>query len=158
MARPRCTRRRRSALTLVELVITILIMGILAGMATPKFTGALQRMRVESACRRIRADLAFARQSAISKSASQAVEFTVNSGLYTMPGVSSLDRAASAYFVDLAAEPYEVSILSASLGGDARVLFDLYGKPDSGGVITVGAGSVTGTVTLDANSGRATIP
>lgn len=151
-------RSTRHAFTLVELAITILIIGILTATAAPKFANAVRTMRVEAACRRIKADLALARQSAISASDDKLVQFTTDSGVYSIPGLSSLDRPSASYSVDLSQAPYRVTIISAMLGSDTNIQFDYFGQPDTGGVITVGSGSATGTVTVDAHTGRASIP
>ncbi|RIK86945.1 MAG: hypothetical protein DCC67_02460, partial [Planctomycetota bacterium] len=145
----------RRGLTLVELAITVLVIGILTASAAPKFAEALRRIRIDAACRRIKADLTLARQTAMSKSATQSVQFTANSGTYSLPGMAALDRPAAAYSVDLSVAPYQVRVSSALLGADSQVIFDRFGQPDSGGVITVASGSAAGTVTVDGNTGLA---
>ncbi|MCC6494332.1 MAG: prepilin-type N-terminal cleavage/methylation domain-containing protein [Pirellulales bacterium] len=155
---PRLWGARRSGFTLVELVISVLILGILTSTAAPKFAAALQRFRVTAACRRIKADLALSRQAAMAQSTTQSVQFTPGSGAYSLSGLGGLDRPSAAYTVDLALAPYNVRILSAPLGGDATVQFDYFGQPDSGGVITVGCGAATAAVTIDSSTGLASIP
>lgn len=149
-------RRASRAFTLVEMVIVVLIIGILTATAAPRMAGAIRTSRLDSACRRIAADLAWARQSAINKSVALTVSFTPASGVYTLAGTADLDRPAVAYSVSLTAAPYSCRIVSATLGADSNVTFDRFGRPDSGGTVVVGAGSSTRTLTLDANTGLAT--
>jgi prepilin-type N-terminal cleavage/methylation domain-containing protein len=148
----------RRAFTLVELVVVVLLMGIFAAVATPKFNAALSRSRVEAACQRIKADLAWARQTALTKSAAQAVEFFISPAKYTVTGVADLDRSTAAYSIALDDTTYRTSVVSATLGSDAIVQFDRYGQPDSGGTITLRSGGVTRTVTIDAATGVASTP
>ena len=42
-------------------------------------------------------------------------------------------------------------------GGDAVVIFDGYGMPDSGGSVDITAGGVTKTIQLDPDTGRAVV-
>jgi type II secretion system protein H len=148
-------RRPSRAFTLVEMVIVVLLIGILTASAAPRMAGAIRTSRLEAACRRIKADLAWARQSAINKSTAQSVTFTPASGTYAIATAADLDRPAAAYSVRLSSSPYSCTIVSATLGADSNVIFDRFGTPDSGGAIVVGAGSSTKTVTLDANTGLA---
>ncbi len=156
--RRRSSKVRRAGFTLVELVITVLIMGILAAVAAPKFADTLHRTRVESAAKRIKVDLGLARQNAISRSSTQTVQFTPATDDYTLPGMADLDHSSQTYSVDLAAAPYNAVLVSATLGGDSDVQFDQYGQPDSGGTITVESGAFKKTVTVDPDTGQASIP
>jgi type II secretion system protein H len=148
-------RRASRAFTLVEMVIVVLIIGILTASAAPRMAGTIRSSRLDAACRRIQADLAWARQSAINKSAAQTVAFTPASGTYAIATAADLDRPAAAYSVSLSSAPYSCTIVSATLGADSNVIFDRFGVPDSGGTVVVGAGGSTKTVTLNANTGLA---
>lgn len=153
------TRKARSAgFTLVDVVISTLIVGILAAAAAPKFADALHRSRADAAAKRVRADLSYGRQVAISNSTPLTVNFFPVSNDYTFPTLADLNHPGQAYAVSLATAPYHAQIDSASLGGDGTLQFDRYGRPDSGGTITVSSGSHQETVTIDPDTGKVTIP
>lgn len=150
--------RPRRGLTLVEVTIVVMALGILAAAAYPRLADNLHRSRVDAAAKRIAADLKLARQQAMTKSTTQQVSFTTLTNRYTLPGIADLSRSATTYTVLLADHPYRVTLTSASLGGDALVQFNMHGVPDSGGVITVSSGGQQQTVSIHATSGVATVP
>ena len=75
-----------------------------------------------------------------------------------MEAVDHPRRVGETYTVRLNASPYAVSLASADFGGDERVVFNAYGLPDTGGTITVQSGNSQHTVTLDPDSGKASVP
>ena len=156
--RRRSSKVRRAGFTLVEIVITVLIMGILTAVAAPKFADTLHRTRAESAAKRIKVDLGLARQNAISRSLTQTVKFTPATDDYTLPGMADLNHSSQTYSVDLAAAPYNAVLVSANLGGDSDVQFDHYGQPDSCGTITVESGAFPTPVIVHPDTGQASIP
>ena len=147
--------RQRAGFTLVELVITVLIMGILAAVAAPKFADSLSRFRVEAAAKRVAADLQLARREAQSGSASRTVQFNFP-GLdrYTLVGMQDLNHPNQGYEIDLAGAPYFSFIVSVNFGGDADVILYGYGTPDSGGTVVVESGGHQATIGVDADSGK----
>lgn len=150
--------RLRAAFTLAELIIVVLIIGIMASLSIPAFVDTLQLYRVDAAALRIKLDLELARRQAKMKSASQSVQFNVDGNSYTLPGVPHLDHPGSTYAVKLSETNYSATLVSAVFGGDATVVFNGYGLPDSAGTVVVRSGSRTRTVSLEANSGKVTLP
>lgn len=147
---------KRNAFTVVEIMLAVLIVGILTAGAAPRISLALRTARLDNACRRIKADLDWARQTALSKSSAVVVQFVPAAGSYSIVGAKNLDRSTPGYTVSLTDAPLKCTINSAALGGDANIVFDQYGQPDSGGTIVVGAGGSVRTVTIDAATGRVT--
>jgi type II secretory pathway pseudopilin PulG len=155
--RPSMRRSSRPGVALIDLTVSVLLMGILAAAVLPRFSDAVQRNRVTSAAQRLCADIRLARNSALASSASKSVVVLVSQSRYTLVGVNSLDRPGTDYAVQLAGGLYETTILSANLGGDASLTFDMHGRPDSGGTMVLRAGGVQKTVSIDAATGEASV-
>jgi type II secretory pathway pseudopilin PulG len=140
---------------MIELVIVILIMGILTAVAMPTFFDSLLFHRVESAARRVKADLELARTQARLTSASQSITFS--NSAYTLSNTKSLDNPNAIYSVDLKKQPYSLDSATPNFSNAATVSFDGYGTPSSGGTVIVVAKSHACTVTLSATTGDVTI-
>jgi prepilin-type N-terminal cleavage/methylation domain-containing protein len=146
----------RSAFSLMEVVIVMLLMAILSAVAAPAFIDSLAFHRVETAARRVKADLELARQTAKLKSATQTVTFS--GPAYTMSsGVVDLDAPVTAYAVDLALAPYKMNNVVANFGGVPTASFNGFGTPTSGGAVVLTTPRHQCTVTLNAATGLVTI-
>jgi prepilin-type N-terminal cleavage/methylation domain-containing protein len=154
---PRSPRRaRRDAFSLIELTVVVLIIGIFTALAVPAFVDSLLFYRIESAARRVKADLELARQTARLTSATQTITFT--GATYTASaGVDGLNHPDDAYSVNLAAPPYEISNVVANFTGNASISFNGYGTPTAGGTVVLTAPKHQCTVTLDGATGLITI-
>lgn len=157
MLKPNRDRTGRRGFTLVELAIVVLIVGIMVAAAAPRFADSLVYYRAEAAAKRIEADLKLARKQAITSSSAQAVDFVTGSNKYILTGMEHPDHPSLEYEVKLSEAPYLVLLGSADFGGDETVQFDGYGVPDSGGTVVVQSGQYQKTITLDPDSGRASV-
>ena len=148
---------RRAGFTLLDLIMAMAVIAIVAAIATPRYANALTRYRAEAAARRVVADLALARQTAKSTSSSRTVEFDAADDSYVIPNVRELDTAGTLYRVQLQDPPYQAQIVFVDFGGDAKLTFDGFGMPDSGGFVIVQAGDYQYTVVVDPETGAAEV-
>ena len=154
--------QRRAALTprgfsLLELVLVLGIVGVVAGVAAPRLTGATMRYRVALTARRIAADLGLAQSWARTSSKNQTVAFDAAGTGYRMTGVRTLDNRSWNYEVSFGSDPHQITLVSVDFGGDPNVVFDAYGAPDSGGTVVIRADGTQKTITLDAYTGKANL-
>lgn len=145
---------RRRAFSLIELVVVLLIMSIFGAIAAPSFYHSLLFNRVESAARRVKADIDYARQRARLTSTTQTVTFA--GAVYTT-STKSIDRPSQTNTVNLTKSPYSLNSATANFGGGQTLSFDGYGTPTSGGTVVLSAKAHQCTVTVDATTGTATI-
>ena len=152
--RPRTTHR---AFTLVELIIVLTVVGVLAGIAVPRYGNFLTNHRIDAAATRIAVDLALAQRQARMTGTSQNVKFNTSRNNYRLANFADPDHAGVAYEIDLWDEPYQAAIISADFDGDAILVFDAYGAPDSGGTILIQTGNRQITISVDAITGKASV-
>ncbi len=145
---------KRTGFTLIELATVVIVMGVIATIAVPRFSSFIAVQRLDAASRRIMVDLARAQRDARFTGTSRTVTFNVAGDRYRLWSLNSIDDPTANYVVLLGDEPYGIDIVSASLGGDMNVIFDGYGVPDSGGTVVIGVGTLQKTITLDAETGR----
>jgi prepilin-type N-terminal cleavage/methylation domain-containing protein len=157
------TSRGHRGFTMVELVIVMFIMGIFAALTAPAFYDSLLFHRVESAARRVKADLELVRQTARLISTEQSL--TVLGTTYSASAaVADLDRPTQTYLVDLSKSPYKLTGVAANFGGYTEVRFNGYGaatKPDgtslASGTVILSCSNHQCTVTLDGTTGQVSI-
>ncbi len=156
----------RRATSLIELVIVVLLVGIVSAVAAPRFASTLSHYRAETAARRIRADLNFARRQAKSSGQERTVTFSPVTNSYQLLDVPDPDHSDQAYVVELSETGNSASLVSVDFDGELSLTFDVYGRPRAGsplaplssGTIVVAAGEWQSTVVVNATTGKADLP
>lgn len=152
--RTRAPRMRvEPAFTLVELLLVLLILALMAGMAVPRYAGFLAAERADATVRRITTDLAFAQRRAGFTGTAHSVSFDSTANTYELIGIDDPSHPGQPYVVSLGEEPYGATLVSASIGGDAILIFNGYGDPDSAGTVVIKVGTITKTIHIDPDAG-----
>ncbi len=152
------TRRNSCGFTLVEIVMVILLLGIIAAIAVPRFSDSLADLQAAAIARQIAQDIATVRRVARVTSTTKSISFDSADQTYTLNGVSNPDRRSDAYVVSITTHAPQATFGVINLGGDALLTFNGFGLPDSGGTIDVQVGQATKQVVIDAVTGSATVP
>lgn len=148
---------RRRGISALEIIIAVLIIGIMTGLAAPRFARVVSRQRADAAARRIAVDLELARRSATMSSSSRTVVFDPVAETYTLAEVDAFDRPTTTYVVRLGDDPHRADLVSADLGGDVEITFNGYGLPDTGGSVVVQVGGEQRTITVSPETGKARV-
>jgi prepilin-type N-terminal cleavage/methylation domain-containing protein len=147
--------RLSAGFTLVELVMVLTITAIIGAMAVPRYSRSLYRYRVDSAARRVAADLELCRSYAKANSSTQTLVFNTSGSTYT--GSFAGFTSSGSYLVSLADSPYRVTLTSVSLTSSNSVSFDGFGKPSITGTIGLTLGGYTKYVAIDSSTSEVSI-
>lgn len=145
----------RRGFTFVELLLVVMVLGIMAGVAVPRFQAALNGVALEAASKRLVANLRYARQEAITGGQQLGIEFVPASALYrslTVDGftIDDPDHPGTPLEVGFDTPASRVAIASADFGGTEQVMFDFRGDPSAAGNAILTNGD--STVTIDVNA------
>lgn len=157
-------KRLRSGLTFVELTVSVMIIGILAAIASPIYTNSLLRYRAEVAAQRITKDIEQTQRAARQSNSARTITFTTVDHSYVISGKSSMDHSSQPYKVLVNESPYRVqfsSLVTASLPtsqlASVAITFDRFGMPDQGISVTVSSGTLQKQVDVAPTSGRVSV-
>ena len=149
--------RRPGAFTLLEVVLVLAIVTTLGAIAAPRYARYTLRYRADLAVGRVISDLNLARLSAKASGGTRAVTFDVGTSRYQVQGWSSLNNRSNPYWVNLSDMPYEARLISASFGGTSQITYGGWGLPQAGGTAILAVGPEQRTITVDLETGQATI-
>lgn len=110
------------AFTLVELTIVMVVVGVVFAIAAPRMSRASANRRVDMAMDRIELDIRLAEQDAWHTGKTREIVFDVANSKYEIVGMT--DASGNPYIVDLSAEPYNLSLVSADFGGLEKLVID----------------------------------
>jgi len=143
--------------SMLELVLVLVIIGVVSAVVVPRFGASVARYRLEAAAQRVTADLRLVRQRAQQASLAQTIVFDAVADTYGVATMPDPDHPNGTYLVRLDRAPYEVNLVSADFGGDAELVFDGHGQPDSGGTLVLRLGTSQQTLTVSAETAQVTV-
>ncbi|MFO7898831.1 MAG: prepilin-type N-terminal cleavage/methylation domain-containing protein [Planctomycetota bacterium] len=156
----------RSAFTLIELMIVILIVGTLAAAALPTLDAGLDQMSADALAREIATDVRYAQELAIKTGVEHRVAFWHNDQAY------AVDRADGDGWTlcehPVTKKPWRMALgehsryaglrlKDSQFGSSDHLVWDRFGSPESGGSVTFTLGGGTRTVRVAPLSGRITV-
>ncbi len=150
---------RRSGLTLIELTMVVLIMGILTAVAAPRLTSQLNQHSVGSMRTMIQTDLKAAQQEALTTSSSVTVSIDRMHNLYQVTAKRG-GTATVLKTVRIDDDPWNSTITSLLQGSTKKSVDTMTLTINGAGVfaenvvINLASGSATARATVDAATGR----
>jgi Tfp pilus assembly protein FimT len=122
--------------TLVEIMVVVIIMGLISAMAIPRFANYVSSLRVGGAAGQLTADIAYTRMMAVREGRTASLTLTDSSYVIAVENTDgSVFRALRTVMVQ---NTYAGTTLAGD-GGNGRVAFDSRGllRPNSTAAITV---------------------
>lgn len=144
----RIAESHRCAFTLVEVIFVVVIIGVIATMAAPRFGSAIAQQQIGAAVRRVETDLNLVQYQAKVSSSAKTIQFDVANDRYTITGMLDPDHPGQAYVVKLSQSPYEAQIVLADFTGVPNLTFDGYGFPQKEGSVVIKVGNSYRTITV----------
>jgi prepilin-type N-terminal cleavage/methylation domain-containing protein len=156
------------AFSLIEVVTVMLLMGIVAAIALPRYSAALCNYRVSAAARQLSADLVYAQTLARSSSSTYTVTLNPTNNSYQLSGgaiasqsggsgpmqLVALANTPTSYVVSLQSNPYLATIAAVSFSdATTSISFNGYGIPSTGGAVVIQCGAAQKTLTIDTATG-----
>jgi len=149
--------RREAGFTLPELIVTLIVIGILAAVAVPRFV-TRSEFDVFGFTEQTRAALRFAQKSAITKRRTVCVTLAANS--LSLAFASTFGGACDTPVLNPAGNPqpaadqnYRVAAVNGIAITAATITFDPLGKPGNAQALSVIGGSSTQIITVEAETG-----
>lgn len=125
-------RTHRSAMTLLEVTIVLLVVGLLSAVAAPKFSAAVRGSQVRAAAIQLGGHVSYLRRVAINEGRNSTLAISEANDLYSSADVDFPERIGTKILVRLK-EAFDSSLeLTADFDGAKFMTFDLEGVPHVG--------------------------
>lgn len=152
-------KSRRNAMSMIEVTLVILVMGVLAAVAAPKFADSLRAMKLEAAARQLAAHIDYIRSVAVNEGRTTSLICDNNLHTYGSDSVEFPERIGELVLVSLPKFYDPTFTLLADFDSQTNVSFDFEGVPQVGaspladGRIILGSGPDQFAVIIVSGSG-----
>ena len=113
---------------MIEMVIVMMIIGIIAAIALPRFAEADSGRRLSAARRTLLSDIETVKLRARATSKVHVIKFYIDKDKYIVFEGTELNRAAVVFARDFNDEPYGVNLNRTSLGVETQAAITVYGE------------------------------
>lgn len=144
--------------SMLELVIVVVVVGVVAALAVPRYAAARSQYRVQGAAQRVMADYLGLRRRAMAESGSARLLAEEGRSVYLLQCRSrdaQFNDVTNSQRVDLGSEPYVASIMKVTQSTGSDLGFDAYGAVLGTGALTLRSVWTACTVSFDSAGGAA---
>jgi prepilin-type N-terminal cleavage/methylation domain-containing protein len=131
---------KRAGLSLIELVIVVLVMGIIAAIISIRFTDSLTHHRLDSAAKLVAQDVQTAANGARTRSTPVTVVFDTTAEKYTFTGLEHPSRPGKPYVVDVK-DIWNVEIESTDFKSATPLKINAFGYVEKRGKVKLRIGT-----------------
>jgi prepilin-type N-terminal cleavage/methylation domain-containing protein len=149
----------RCAMSLIEVTLVILVMGILAAVAAPRFADSVRAIRLEAAARQLAAHIDYVRGVALNEGRTATLVFDNVRHTYASESVDFPQRTGELLQVSMPLDYDPTFTLEADFDSQSTLSFDFEGVPHAGasplkvGRIVLGSGGETFAVVVSPGTG-----
>ena len=153
----------RNGLSMIELVLVVMLVGLFAAVATPRFAESLRVTRLETAAHQLAAHIGYLRSVAINQGRTVTLICDNEAGTYQCDSVDFAERIGDPLFVSLSDEYDHSFELLANFDLKSTLSFDFEGTPHVGstplsdGRVTLRSGNHRFDVTIASGTGITTV-
>jgi Tfp pilus assembly protein FimT len=134
--------------SLLEVTVVIAVAGVATAVAVPRYLDSVERTRLESAAKRVAADIDATRQRAITNGVPQSILFDASGYTISICTLSSTTTQR----VDLTAPPYSAKATAARVAGNSTLTFDQFGASTTPALISVKTGYLVRYISFNPDS------
>jgi prepilin-type N-terminal cleavage/methylation domain-containing protein len=143
-------RPRRAGFTLVEALIVVVIVGVFAAIAAPRFADASHRYRARLSAQVLAREIE--RVAALARASRTEHRVTFDTANDTCKVIRISDgRTLSVLALG---QEQDATIHSVHFNGSAKLTLDGYGQPSSGGTVVTQAGGWYAALSVEAETGQ----
>ncbi len=150
-------------MSMIELTIVILIVGITAAIAAPRLADTVRAIKLRAASNQLAAHIDYVRSVALNEARTTTLVFDNSLDTYSCDDISLPDRPGERFYVPIH-EVHDPSFdLTADFDSQDELSFDFEGVPVVGstamvsGTVLLGYGKEQFQVVIDAGTGRTTV-
>jgi prepilin-type N-terminal cleavage/methylation domain-containing protein len=154
---------QRRGLSMIELVLVLLVIGLMAAVATPRFSDSLRVTQLESAAQQLAAHIDYLRAVAMNEGRTVDLICDNSDSTYQSDSVDFPERIGDRLLVSLPRDYDPTFSLRANFDSSTTLSFDLEGVPHVGAIpltrgrITLRSGNDRFRVTIASGTGTTTV-
>jgi prepilin-type N-terminal cleavage/methylation domain-containing protein len=136
-------------MSLVELLVVLVVLGVIAAIAVPRFAVAADRIALDAAASRLANELSLVRDRAVRTETAALIELDDVARAVLVKGVDRAGTSWSGGTIDLGGAPYAIDAITMKLDGDTVMRIDASGLATARATFTIWRGDHARTIRFE---------